>query len=91
MLLEPDGPDSFFQWGFFLGCLQRTEYVEGYVMEPLAERMLAADPELATAFQAAVAADAELAANPEARLEWLYRRSPWHDAEYGLYPVARER
>jgi hypothetical protein len=90
MLLEPDAPDSFFQWGFFLACLQRTEYVEGYVMEPLAERMLANDPELAAEFEAALAADAELAADPQARLEWLYRRSPWHDAEYGLYPVARE-
>ena len=90
LLLEPAAPDSFFQWGFFLGCLERTEYVEAFVMEPLGERMLAEDPGLRAEFEAALAADEELAASPRARLEWLYRRSPWHDAEHGLYPVGRE-
>jgi hypothetical protein len=46
LLLEPESPDSFFQWGFFLEVLQRTEYVEGYVMEPTARKMLEADPDL---------------------------------------------
>jgi hypothetical protein len=91
LLLEPASADSFFQWGFFLGCLQRTEYVEGYVMEPLGERMLAADPELAAAFERAREEDEALATDPRARLEWQDRRSPWHDAAYGLYPVGRER
>jgi hypothetical protein len=90
LLLEPAYPDSFFQWGFFLGCLQRTEYVEGYVMEPLAERMLAADPELKAAFEARLKSDAEFAADPGARLQWFYRRTPYYDAEHELYPVARE-
>ncbi len=90
LLLEPAYPDSFFQWGFFLECLQRTEYVEGYVMEPLAERMLAADPELKAAFDTRLADDAEFAADPRARLQWFYRRTPYYDAEHQLYPVARE-
>ena len=76
LLLEPASPDSFFQWGMFLEILQRTEYVEGYVMEPTAEKMLAADPALRTAFEAALQ-DEEFAASPEARLRWFYERTPW--------------
>ena len=90
LLLEPASPDSFFQWGFFLEVLQRTEYAEAYVMAPTAERMLAADPALAEEFRRALEADEELAADPRARLEWFYRRTPWFDERWNLYPVARE-
>jgi hypothetical protein len=91
ILLEPASTDSFLQWGFFHEILQRTEYVEGYVMEPLAERMLAADPELRAEYEGALAADPELAKDPQARLAWLYRRTPWADDRYLLYPVFTER
>ncbi len=91
VLLEPASPDSFLQWGFFHEILQRTEYVEGYVMEPLAERMLAADAKLRAEYEQALAADAELAKDPQARLAWLYRRTPWADDRYLLYPVFTER
>jgi hypothetical protein len=91
VLLEPASPDSFLRWGFFHEILQRTEYVEGYVIEPLAERMLAADPALRAEFEKALAADAELAKNPQARLAWFYRRTPWADDRYLLYPVFTER
>ncbi|HET9766214.1 MAG TPA: carboxypeptidase, partial [Thermoanaerobaculia bacterium] len=91
VLLEPASPDSFLQWGFFHEILQRTEYVEGYVMEPLAERMLAADPELRAEYEKALAADATLAEDPQARLAWFYRRTPWADDRYLLYPVFTER
>ena len=40
LLLEPASDDSFFQWGMMLEVLQRTEYFEAYVMEPMASRML---------------------------------------------------
>jgi hypothetical protein len=91
VLLEPTSPDSFLRWGFFHEVLQRTEYVEGYVMEPYAERMLAADPALRAEYERALAADAALAEDPQARLAWLYRRSPWADDRYLLYPVFVER
>ena len=90
LLLEPRSQDSFFQWGFFLEVLQQTEYFEGYVMEPIAERMLASDPELKLAFEAKLEADPEFAGNPRARLNWFYERSPYFDERWRLYPVARE-
>ena len=90
LLLEPGSPDSFLQWGFFHPIFQRTEYLEGYVGEPLAQRMLAADPALREAFERRLAEDADFAADPRARLEWFYERSPWYDRRYLVYPVTRE-
>ena len=90
LLLEPASPDSLFQWGFFLEVLQRTEYAEAYAMAPTAERMLAEDAELAAEFARALEADEALAGDPRARLDWFYRRTPWFDQRWNLYPVARE-
>jgi murein tripeptide amidase MpaA len=90
LLLEPLSQDSFLQWGFFNSILGRTEYVEAYVMEPLAERLLAEDPKLAAEYAAAVAADPKLAADPDQRLSWIYRRTPWADQRHLLYPVFSE-
>ena len=89
-LLEPGSPDSFFQWGFFHEVLQRTEYIEGYVLEPMARRMLAEDPKLQTEFEERLK-DKEFAQDPRARLRWFYERTPFFDARWRLYPVARER
>lgn len=90
-LLEPESNDSFLAWGFFLEVLQRTEYIEGYVLAPLAERMLADDPKLKAEFAAKLAADSAFAANPAARMRWFYERSPYCDDRYLLYPVGIER
>ena len=90
LLLEPQSPDSFFQWGFFHSILSRTEYVEGYVMEPMAERMLAADPELKAEFEKKLGEDPDFAADPRQRLRWFYRRTPFFDPRWRLYPVGRE-
>jgi len=90
LLLEPASPDSFFRWGFFLETLQQTEYAEAYVMEPMAERMLAADPSLRAEFERRLKEDPKLAQSPELRLAWFYRRTPFFDERWRLYPVARE-
>ena len=90
-LLEPQSDDSFFAWGFFLEILQRTEYIEGYVMAPMAERMLADDPKLKAEFETKLRDDPKFSENPEARLRWFYERSPYHDDRYLLYPVGLER
>ena len=89
LLLEPQSPDSFFQWGYFGEILQRTEYFEAYAAEPLATAMLAADPLLRAEFERALAEDESLAKNPRARLMWFYQRSPYSDQQYRRYPITR--
>ncbi len=89
-MLEPEGPDSLLAWNFFPGMLQRTEYIESYVAAPMAEKMLASDPKLATEFEAKLKADPAFAQNPTARLQWFYARTPYYDARYLLYSVGRE-
>lgn len=90
-LLEPESNDSLFAWGFFLEILQRTEYMEGYVLAPMAEQMLATDPKLKAEFDTKLAADPKFAADPAARMRWFYQRSPYYDDRYLLYPVGIER
>ena len=90
LLLEPQSSESFFAWGMFPEVLSRVEYIEGYAIAPLAERMMAADPALKAEFEAKLAADPAFAANGDARLSWFYERTPFYDDRYRLYPVARE-
>jgi hypothetical protein len=88
-LLEADAPDSVVKWGSTNAIFELKEYAADYIMEPLAEKMLAADPKLKAEFDAALAADAALAKNPRARLMWLYRRSPFYETDHNVYPVLR--
>ncbi|HYG99864.1 MAG TPA: M14 family metallopeptidase [Terriglobales bacterium] len=88
-LLEPEGPDSLLQWGFFDTIFEQKEYGEGYVLERLARDMIAKDPGLRAEFEQKLATDKEFAASPSERLNWFYKRSPWWDTTLGLYPVAR--
>jgi murein tripeptide amidase MpaA len=90
LLLDPAAPDSFFRWGFFLEVLQRTEYVEEYVMEPTARRMLEEDPELAAEFRKRLMEDAEFAGSSRQRLQWFYRKTAYFDERWRLYPVGLE-
>jgi len=104
LLLEPAAPDSFFAWGFFHGVLRSPEYVEAYVMEPMAERMLAEDPALRAEFERKLREDATFAGGEAenqsahdaflpgapARLQWFYEKTPFFDERALLYPVARE-
>lgn len=89
-LLEPESEDSFLSWGFFSEILQRVEYMEPYAIAPMAERMLAADPQLKTQFEKRLKEDEAFAASPLRRLQFFYERSPFFDDRYLLYPVGRE-
>ena len=90
LLLEPQSSESFFAWGLFPEVLSRVEYIEGYAIAPLAERMMAADPALKAEFERKLADDPAFAASGDARLQWFYQRTPFYDDRYLLYPVARE-
>jgi hypothetical protein len=89
-MLEAESPDSLLAWNYFPEILQRTEYIEGYAIAPLADRMLAANPALRAEFERKLQADKAFAADPEARLAWFYERTPYYDGRYRLYPIGRE-
>lgn len=89
-MLEARSGDSFLTWGFFPEILQRTEYIDGYVIAPLADRMLRSNPELAQEFNAKLLADPAFARDGDARLAWYYERTPFYDQGYAAYPVGRE-
>ena len=90
-LLQPEGPDSFFSWGFFHGMFQRTEYFENYALLPWIEQQLKNDAKLKAEFEAAVKADPVLQKDGDARVQWFYQRSPFYDVTYLKYPVLIER
>ena len=88
-LFEAQAPDGMMYWNFFDTVLERKEYAEIYVMEPLARDMLRADTALAREFRQRLASDSTFANSPTARNDFFYRRSPWADPEHALHPVAR--
>ncbi|WP_421889581.1 M14 family metallopeptidase [Marinoscillum sp.] len=90
ILLEPRSEDSFFSWGFFSTIFQRTEYIEAYVIEPLARKMLAESPELKAEFEQKLK-EKDFADDPGAIRAWFYRQSQYYDQRYLLYPVGREK
>ncbi|MEO7097183.1 MAG: peptidase M14, partial [Polyangiales bacterium] len=88
-LLDPALPDSLAQWGLFNTVFEQKEYIEPYVIEQAAREMLAASPALKADFDAAVAADPELAKSAEAKRDWFYKRHPSWDERVNLVPVYR--
>ena len=91
LLLEPQSSESVFAWGMVPEVLSRVEYIEPYAIAPLAEKMMAADPALKAEFEAKLAAEPKFAADPDARLAWFYKRTPFYDQRHLLYPIAREK
>lgn len=87
-LLEPESQDSLLAWGFFPEAMARPPMPEAFVLAPLAEAMLAADPVLRAFFEAKLAAEPAFAADPAARLAWFAERLPSRDAR--IYPIRRE-
>lgn len=90
LLLEPQSSESFFAWGMIPEVLTRVEYIEAYAIAPLADAMLAADAGLRAEFAAKLASDPKFAASAGARLSWFYKRTPFYDDRYLLYPIARD-
>jgi murein tripeptide amidase MpaA len=88
-LLEPLASDSFAAWGFFNGAFEQKEYMEPYVAEQVAQQILASDPQAAAEFRHKLDTDETFARDPQARLDFFYRRSPSWDERRDLYPVYR--
>lgn len=99
--LEPEAVDSFFNWNFFDTVLQQKEHYSDYVFEDTAAKLLADNPDLKKAFEAALAASKlqenegdlinvkSLHNNPEAQLDWVYKHSPYYEKAHLQYPIYR--
>ncbi|MDP2343095.1 MAG: M14 family zinc carboxypeptidase [Deltaproteobacteria bacterium] len=87
-IFEPGAPESFVGWGFFNAAFEQKEYMEGYVAELEARAMLK-DPAVRKAFNEKLASDPAFAKDPEARLDFFYRRHPAWDQRKDLLPVVR--
>lgn len=88
-LLEPKSSDYYVAWGFFNSIFERKEYYEDYVMEKLAEDMYNKNVTLRMEFEEKIKTDSTFASSPEQRLEFFYRRSPYFDKQWLVYPIAR--
>ena len=89
-LLEPQAPDSLLHWGYLDAIFEAKEYGEPRVVEQLARTMLAQNPALKAEFAHRLHVDPAFAADPAARLQFFFRRSPWYAAQQvGNYPVLR--
>jgi hypothetical protein len=87
-MLEPEGPDSYFNWNFFDAVLQQKEWYSPYVFEDKAKAILEANPELQQLFKQEMTND-EFANNSRAQLHWVYTHSQHYEKEHKKLPVFR--
>lgn len=85
--LEPQAPDSFFNWNFFDTILQQKEGFSPYVWEDKALEILAAQPELENKFNLKKNSDQDFAKNWYAQLDWLHKQSKNYEKAHLQYPV----
>lgn len=84
--LEPVSKSSFAASGYFNICTEPKEYAEIYVMEPMAEEMLAKNPEIKHEFET------KIKNNPKYKsqwdlMQWFYSKTPYFDKQLNMYPV----
>ncbi len=86
-LMDPALPDSLAAWGLFNTVFEQKEYIEPYVIEEEARKLIAAQPALKAEFDAAVGADP--AKSADAKRDWWHKRHPSWDERLNLLPVYR--
>ncbi|MEO5790097.1 M14 family metallopeptidase [Gelidibacter sp.] len=87
--LEPQAPDSFFNWNFFDTILQQKEGFSPYAWEDMAEELLMKNGELKMEFEAKKIAETDFANNWYAQLDWLHKHSSSYELAHMQYPVYR--
>ena len=87
--LEPQAPDSFFNWNFFDTILQQKEGFSPYVWEDLAKEILDKNPELKKIFKNKKANDKDFATSWYAQLDWIHKQSEYYEEVHLAYPVFR--
>ncbi|HLT34439.1 MAG TPA: M14 family metallopeptidase [Aquaticitalea sp.] len=87
--LEPQAPDSFFNWGFFDSILQQKEGFSPYVWEDIAKELLNNNEKLRMQFERKKKTEPEFAENWYAQLNWLHKQSPNYEMAHMQYPIYR--
>lgn len=87
--LEPEAPDSFFNWNFFDTVLQQKEGFSPYVFEDVAKKMLDKNPDLKERFEEKKRNDAEFSNNSYYQLDWLHKQSKHYETAHLRYPIFR--
>ncbi|MFD0862608.1 M14 family metallopeptidase [Sungkyunkwania multivorans] len=87
--LEPEAPDSFFNWNFFDTILQQKEGFSPYVWEDKALELLSKNDELRAEFEKKKRDDEAFSSNWYAQLDWIYKRSEHYEKAHMRYPVYR--
>lgn len=87
--LEPQAPDSWFNWNFFDGILAQKEYFSDYVFEDLADELLTKNPEWSVRLEERKISDSKFANDARAQLDFVYKNSAYYEATHMMYPVAR--
>ncbi len=86
-VLEPDTPDSYFNWNFFDNYVQQKEYFSPYVFEDRALQLLEADPQLKAELEQKKKEDSEFADSSWDQLYFIYKRSPYFEPSFNVLPV----
>ncbi len=87
--LEPEAPDSFFNWNFFDTILQQKEGFSPYVWEDKAQLLLKSNPRLQIKFNIKKSYDKDFANNWYAQLDWLHKQSLNYEKSHMQYPIYR--
>ena len=87
--LEPQAPDSFFNWNFFDTVLQQKEGFSPYVFEEEALKLLKNNEGLRNEFLLKKEADEQFAQNWYAQLDWVFKHSKYYEAAHMQYPIYR--
>lgn len=87
--LEPEAPDSFFNWNFFDARLQQKEGFSPYVWEDKAIQFLKENPAIKTEFEAMKASDPNFSNNWFRQLDWIHKQSSHYEEAHLRYPIVR--
>ncbi|MBO6516278.1 MAG: hypothetical protein JJ975_06980 [Bacteroidia bacterium] len=88
-VLEPEAPDSYFNWNFFDAILQQKEWYSAYVFEDEAAELLKTNDDLRNKFEEKKRTEPWFEASARAQLYWVYQHSNRYEKAHLRYPVYR--
>lgn len=87
--LEPQAPDSFFNWNFFDTILQQKEGFSPYVWEDKALELINKNPKLKEEFETKKINEKDFSSQWYYQLDWLHKQSKNYEKAHLQYPIYR--